>query len=318
VSDFLDRIHARDDRRDLAKRDGRPATVAVYLQGHPNMRSSLVAVLRVLGALGEDDGAAILAFPWDGLRYEHVEAIRAKLIAAYAPATARRHLAAVRGVLKTAWKMERVGREDYERAVNVDPITGDGEPAGRMLSPEEIARLFVACGCARDAALVALAVVTGLRREELSRLDLASFDGFKITVIGKGRKRREVFLPTAGRSRELLRMWLAERGDGAGALFWRLDRGGKPVRGSRLTPAGVWSVLTSLGRKAKLAPPITPHDFRRTFVSTLLDRGVDLPTVQTLAGHADPKTTGKYDRRGDERKKAAAEKLADAFNREEN
>jgi integrase len=224
----------------------------------------------------------------------------------------------VRGVLKTAWKMERVGREDYERAVNVDPITGDGEPAGRMLSPEEIARLFVACGCARDAALVALAVVTGLRREELSRLDLASFDGFKITVIGKGRKRREVFLPTAGRSRELLRMWLAERGDGAGALFWRLDRGGKPVRGSRLTPAGVWSVLTSLGRKAKLAPPITPHDFRRTFVSTLLDRGVDLPTVQTLAGHADPKTTGKYDRRGDERKKAAAEKLADAFNREEN
>ena len=40
----------------------------------------------------------------------------------------------------------------------------------------------------------------------------------------------------------------------------------------------------------------SPHDLRRSFVSGLLDRGVDLGTVQDLAGHADPKTTRLYDR----------------------
>ena len=43
-------------------------------------------------------------------------------------------------------------------------------------------------------------------------------------------------------------------------------------------------------------PPIHPHMLRHTYVTTMLDAGVDLRDVQTAARHADPRTTMRYDR----------------------
>jgi site-specific recombinase XerD len=61
------------------------------------------------------------------------------------------------------------------------------------------------------------------------------------------------------------------------------------------------------GRKAGVQPP-APHDLRRTWASGLLDAGVDLATVQKIAGHASVSTTGWYDRRIDcVQRKAAAQ-----------
>jgi integrase len=53
----------------------------------------------------------------------------------------------------------------------------------------------------------------------------------------------------------------------------------------------------------------SPHDFRRTMISKMLEHNTDLLMVQKIAGHANPATTERYDLRNQEQKKGAAEKL---------
>jgi len=55
--------------------------------------------------------------------------------------------------------------------------------------------------------------------------------------------------------------------------------------------------------------PFSPNDLRRSCLTSMLDNGVGVFTVQKLAGHADPSTTARYDRRGETAKMEAAQGL---------
>jgi integrase len=120
---------------------------------------------------------------------------------------------------------------------------------------------------------------------------------------GKGDRERVVYL--AEGLREHLLAWLKLRGDYAGPLFCPISWKGNLLTKRRLSDQAI-AYLLGQRVKATGIEKASPHDFRRTFISNLLDAGADISTVQQLAGHANVTTTARYDRRGDEAKKRAA------------
>ena len=108
-------------------------------------------------------------------------------------------------------------------------------------------------------------------------------------------------------SREILTEWVEARGDFDGALLCPVTKSGR-LQGRRMSDQAVFSRIRLRRQQAGLAH-FSPHDLRRSYISHLLDAGVDIATVQKLAGHATVSTTCRYDRRGDDSQRRAAEAL---------
>lgn len=259
-------------------------------------------------------GSDARSFPWQALRYEHTQAIRARLAERYAPATANKMLSALRGVLKACWRLGYVSAEEYQRACDIPSVRGTRLPRGRALTQGELRALFEAChqeGGAqgmRDAALLAILYGGGLRRSEVVALDLEDYspgDGALTVRRGKGNKERIVYL--AGGAKRAVEAWLEARGNAPGPLLCPIRKNGT-IELRRMTAQAVLLVLQRLACKAHI-PAFSPHDLRRSFISHLLDAGADIATVQKLAGHAQVTTTARYDRRGEEAKRGAVELL---------
>ncbi|TVP63455.1 MAG: site-specific integrase [Nodularia sp. (in: Bacteria)] len=274
------------------------------------MREALNAMARLL----TNDSCDAQTLDWSKLRYQHTAAVRAVLMEKYSPAMANKMLSALRRVLKEAWRLGLMSTEDYGRATDIQSVRGKSLLKGRALDGEEIAALWDDCiqdnsnlG-ARDAALLAILTV-GLRRSEVTHLDLSDLKprSRSLTIrSAKGQSERIVYLPEAGV--RAVQDWLLIRGKSAGPLFYPLDRGHKIIQ-RRMSEQGVLRALQRRGEAAGVEEGFTPHDFRRTFISDLLDGGADIVTVSKLAGHASTNTTSKYDRRGEDAKKRAIDLL---------
>lgn len=288
--------------------DQNPA--AVYLAGlAPSSRRTMSVCLDTIARLGlGNPDVTMWDVPWHRLRFQHTQAIRSALAERYAHTTANLMLSALRGVLKAAWKLDLMSAEAYQKAASVESVRGETVPAGRALAPAEIASLLAVCDDTplgiRDAALISILYGCGLRRSEVVALDLADYDAAAATLLvrGKGNKQRKAPLGSAAPA---LADWLAIRGAQPGALFHGL---GNRNSGRRLTDQAVYHILTRRGKEAGLEP-FSPHDFRRTFVGDLLDAGADVIAVQKLAGHADPATTSRYDRRDERAGRDAVNRL---------
>ena len=288
--------------------DKHPA--AVYLAGlAEGSRRSMLQALNVTAGLlsGGKDTAGSLN--WAGLRYQHTQAIRTQLEAMYSPASARKMLSALRGVLKEAWRLGLMASEDYRRAVDLRPVKGERLPKGRAVTSGELRSLFFNCQAdngptgRRDAGLLAILYAGGLRRSEAVSLDLEDYEAGAVRVRhGKGNKARQVYLSEG--AQKALESWLGLRGSEAGPLFLPVNKGGKVIS-RRLTAQAIFKALGVRALRAGVAS-FTPHDLRRSFVGDLLEAGADISTVQKLAGHSKTETTQRYDRRGEETKKKAS------------
>jgi integrase/recombinase XerD len=145
----------------------------------------------------------------------------------------------------------------------------------------------------RDRAILELLYATGARVSEIVNMDLDDLiDPEIVRLFGKGSKERIV---PVGRYAQAavaaylvrVRPTLATLSLGTPALFLN-------QRGSRLSRQSIWQIISDSAQAAKLGVEVSPHTFRHSFATHLLEGGADVRVVQELLGHASVTTTQIY------------------------
>lgn len=143
----------------------------------------------------------------------------------------------------------------------------------------------------RDRTMLELLYAAGLRVSELIDLRVLDYDSQVgiLKVFGKGSKERLV--PVHYTAQEVVGMYLQSTRPRFRPAedFMFLNRSGKG-----LTRQGVWKLIKKYAQQAGIKRSISPHTFRHSFATHLLEGGADLRTVQLLLGHADISATEIY------------------------
>jgi integrase/recombinase XerC len=171
-------------------------------------------------------------------------------------------------------------------------------PLPDVLAPDEAARLADAVDGdtvedLRDRAVLELLYGTGIRVAELCGLDVDDVDDGRhvVRVLGKGRKERSV--PYGGPAQVALDAWTSR-----GRPAWAAAHSGASlllgVRGGRVDPRTVRTVVHRRLAAVPGAPDMGPHGLRHSAATHLLEGGADLRSVQELLGHATLATTQIY------------------------
>jgi integrase len=292
----------------LAPRLARRSPVEVFLGCQSNRhteRAFAQALRRAAGVLFGPCAETLLTdLPWQALRYDDVELLKARLIEhGYAISTTNVTLAAVRGLLRHCRRLRLLSPEDFDDIRDVRRATGGSFPAGRALSDSELARVFAEARRLpsplreRDLALLAIAFTTGARRAEIAALDVMDYSAARLLLTlraTKGRRPRHAQL--TAEAAHHIDAWLRHRGFEPGPLLCPV---GGSERVARLSPGAIYRRLRVLSCRAGIRP-CSPHDARRTVATRLLAAGADLGTVARQTGHASLDVLRVYDRRGDD------------------
>lgn len=297
---------------------GDPASSYIARLSPGSRKTQTLAVVKVCKVLGGEDPRR---FPWHQITYQHSRAFLVRMEtevssqgtgAKLAFTTVNRHIAAFRGVLKEAWRMGLMEGDAYMAATDpLKPVKGFRLPKGRQISEAELNAFLKVCRDdervygIRDLAMFTL-MCFGLRAHEVVGVRLDAYDAQAgvVVVVGKGNKEREVAI--SDNAKVFIDAWLAVRPQKTPASPHLLTS----ENGASISPQAVDAMLERRAKEAGIdAKSLSSHDFRRTFISSLLDAGVDIVTVQRMVGHSDTSTTARYDRRGRAATKAAANKV---------
>jgi integrase len=227
--------------------------------------------------------------PWHLLQIEHTAALRTRLISQLAPATANKHLAALRGVLKQSWRQGQMSAEAYQRAIDLPPARGASPRTVTRLGPIELQQLAHSCrrdkgpAGARDEALLALLCGASLRRSEAVALELGDYDlatgNLKVGVAGTRRRRQFAANQDARRA---LEKWIIVRGRDAGPLFNPINKGGR-IELRRLSEQAIYIACQKRASEAGL-PPISPEDLRRANATAATGAPLGTPGIDSSDG----------------------------------
>lgn len=155
----------------------------------------------------------------------------------------------------------------------------------------------------RDRAIIAVMIYTAARVGAVAKLRRGDFydlgDQHYLRMTEKGTKLRE--LPVRHELREFIADYIEaaclEYSDKTTRLFRTTIRRTKALTQNGMTAGDMSRMVKRRLAGAGLPTAFSPHSFRVCAITDLLHQGVPLADVQTLAGHADPRTTRLYDRR---------------------
>jgi integrase/recombinase XerD len=161
-----------------------------------------------------------------------------------------------------------------------------------VLSPEEVERLIEGAANVRHRTILMTLYSTGMRCAELAHLRCQDIDKERMVVSireGKGRKDREV--PLSAKLLAQLRVYYRTVKLRNGWMFPSLQtrRPNQPI-----TSKTVWHACREATRRAGITKAVHPHTLRHSFATHLFENGAELPVIQTLLGHADPRDTMIY------------------------
>ena len=218
----------------------------------------------------------------------------------YKKTTVARKISALRTFYKYLYR---------ERVVESNPVSGVSAPKKtkslpKFLNKEEIEQILNNVNIEspsgfRNRAILELLWATGMRISELSGLNFGdlNLEHNEIKVFGKGSKERIVLI--SERAKQYLERYIhTARRLVAKDFPPPPQEENSPVfinnTGYRLNPKTIRNVINSIVEKISLPQKVTPHMFRHSFATYLIENGADLRVVQELLGHASISNTQIY------------------------
>jgi integrase/recombinase XerD len=191
--------------------------------------------------------------------------------------------------------------EDYRTTNPLELIESPkiGRKLPDTLSIEDIDKIVAAIDLSkpqgeRNKAIIETLYSCGLRVSELTHLKLSDlfFDEGFIKVTGKGDKQR--FVPIGAHTQKIINIYINQVRPHIKIVKEFEDTLFLNRRGKQLTRAMIFTIVKQLTEKAGVKKSISPHTFRHSFATHLLENGADLRAIQMMLGHESITTTEIY------------------------
>ncbi len=227
----------------------------------------------------------------------------------YNPKSIRRKISSVRNMYRLLLEENLIDRNPFQNLT----LPKDAKPLPKFVYEAEMAGFLGGIDAStptgqRNAALFELLYGSGLRVSEITNIRITDIDFFNKTLLVHGKGGKDRYVPLHDLSVSKLKTYLATtrpqfrirtEAPDESCLFLNF-------KGGRLTDRGVRDILDRELAKQAAAIKMTPHAFRHSFATHLLNHGVDLRTVQELLGHKSLATTQIYT-------KVSKERLRDVY-----
>ncbi|MFP4465886.1 MAG: site-specific tyrosine recombinase/integron integrase [Candidatus Goldiibacteriota bacterium] len=208
----------------------------------------------------------------------------------YSKSSAIRKVAAIRTFYRYLLKKDKIAKNPFEyiltpRGEKKLPGVLSETEAGKLIEGAKGKNLL----SLRDRVIMELLYSSGLRVDELVKLNTNNIDyvNEEVRVLGKGGKER--IIPVGGQALDWIRKYIKELKKiyEGGALFINKNK-------TRLSARSVERMIIKYASAAGITKTVTPHTLRHSFATHILDRGADLRSVQELLGHSNLSTTQIY------------------------